>query len=139
MSVAGSRNTCGFAVLVLMVETLYTFRPALIRPLPMHNFGFVNTVLIGIAAAFDLLISEVLLRMRARRFQARNSVNHVHGDAETVDLILNSQFQRGVDIASFLVAANVQIVMIRPPVCQAVNEPRIGMEVKDDWLVHGKQ
>src|SRR5208282_1088361 len=67
--------------------------------------------------------------------EARHSVDRVNGEAEAIRLILDSQFQRRVDVPLFLVATHVDIVLACPTICEAVNQPWIGMEVEDDRLV----
>ena len=44
--------------------------------------------------------------------KARHTINRIDRQAEAVDLILNGQFQRRVDVALLLVAADVDIVWL---------------------------
>jgi hypothetical protein len=52
---------------------------------------------IGIIAAFDLPVAQLFLRMSAGDQQRGNAVDGINGQAETVYLVLNRQFQRRID------------------------------------------
>ena len=77
--------------------------------------------------------------MRARCFQFRYTVDYIDCQCEAIDLIIDRQLHRRVDVAAFLVATHVHVLMIGPPVGEPVNQPRVAMEVEDDRLVHGEQ
>ena len=55
-----------------------------------------------------------------------------------IQFVQHRHVKRRRDRAFFLVAANVNVVMIRAAVGQPVNQPRVGMERKDHRFVFGK-
>src|SRR5688572_468582 len=99
-----------------------------IRPFPLIDLGLIDAVLVGVVLALDLHITQYLLGVGAGSLQGGYAVDDVDGDAEAVDLILDGQIERRVDVALFFVAAHVQVVVIGAPVGQAMNEPGIAME-----------
>ena len=111
----------------------------LIGPPPVTRFGLVDAVFVGVVAAVDLHVAQFFLHVGAGHLQARHAVDDVDGETETVDLVFDGQFQRRVDIALFLVAAYVQIPVVGAAVGEAVDQPGIAVEVKNDRLVEGKQ
>ena len=78
-----------------------------------------------IAHALDHLIVQPVLRVRAGIAQTRHAIDHVDGEGEAVDLIVDREFQRRVDVALLLVAAHVHVVVIGAAVGELVNQPRI--------------
>ena len=109
------------------------------RPLPLIDLGFVDAVLVGVTLAFDLHVAQLLLGMSAGHVQRRHAVDHVHRQAEAVDLILDGQVKRRVDVALLLVAAHMQVPVVRAPVSKAMDQPRIAVEVENDRLIHGEE
>ena len=93
----------------------------------------------GVMPALELLVQQRLARMRAARPEEGHPVDHVDRERETVDLVLDRQLHRGVDVALLLVAADVNVVVIGAAVGQAMDEPGIGMEVEDDGFVGREQ
>jgi len=71
--------------------------------------------------------------------QPRHAVDDINGQAETVDLVFDGQFQWCVDIALFLVAAYVQMLVIGAAVGQAVDQPGVTVEIENDRLIPGEQ
>ena len=82
---------------------------ASIRPLPVCGFGLIDAVLVRVVHALDLHIAELLLRVRAGHLEPRHAVDDIHRQCEAVDLVLDGQLQRSVDVALLLVAADVQV------------------------------
>ena len=78
-------------------------------------------------------------RTDPRHPQPRHPVDHVHRQGEPVDLVLDRQFQRGVDVPLLLVPPHVQVLVVRPPVRQPVDQPRVAVEREDDRPVHREQ
>ena len=74
--------------------------------------------------AFDDLASEPLLDVGADVLEAGDAVDDVDGEVEAVDLVEDGQFERGVDVALFLVAADVDVVVIVAAVGELVDERR---------------
>ena len=83
-----------------------------IRPAPIDNLRHVNAVLVGIMTACYLPVPELLLGMGAGDMQTRHPVDHVDCQAETVNLVLDGQLQRSVDVALFLVASHMQVGVV---------------------------
>src|SRR5262245_50198830 len=77
--------------------------------------------------------------MRAGNAKLRNAINHVDREAKPIDLVLDRQVQRGVDVTLLLVTAHVQIAVIRPAIRESMDQPRVAVEVEDDRLVGGEQ
>ena len=75
--------------------------------------------------------------MRADALQFWDSVNRVNRKTEPVCLVVDCQLHRRVDVAFFLVTAHVQVAVIVAPVGQPVNQPRVTVKRKDDWLARG--
>src|SRR5262245_31737615 len=87
-------------------------------PRPLIDLGLVDPVLVGVALAIDLYVAQLLFDMRAGNTKPRHAIDDVDGEAETIDLVSNGQIERRVDVALLLVAAHVQILVIRAPICQ---------------------
>ena len=85
------------------------------------------------------LTFEPVFDMRTSGLQSRNPVNDVDGEVEAVHLIAYHELQRRVDIAFFLISADVYVGVVCPPVCELMNHPGIAMKVEYDRLVFGKQ
>src|SRR5690348_13829405 len=75
------------------------------EPSPSCDIRAVDTVLVGIAATGNLRVTELFLSVATYGQQLRHTINGVHRQTETVNLIVNSQFHWGVDVALFFVAA----------------------------------
>jgi hypothetical protein len=58
---------------------------------------------------------------------------------ESVKVVHHAHIKRRTGGALFLIAAHVEVRVASSPVGQAVNEPRIAMERKDDWLVRREE
>ena len=73
--------------------------------------------------------------MRGPCLQAGHAVEHVDHEIEAIDLIENREFERRVDVAFFLIAAHVQILVIVEAIRELVNQPRITVKVEDHGFV----
>src|SRR4051812_24595103 len=83
-------------------------------PRPAVDLGLVDAELVRVVRALDLHVAKLLLRMSARDVKRRDAVDHVLRDCESVDLILDREVERRVDVALLLVAAHVQVPVIGP-------------------------
>ena len=110
-----------------------------VRPFPAANLSAVDSVLVSVTAACNLAIPEFLFGVRADSLQFRDAVNRVHGETESVRLVIDCQLHRCVDVALLLVTPYVKVPMVRAAVGETVNQPGITMEVEDDRLVDGKE
>ena len=68
-----------------------------------------------------------------------NPVDDVDRQIETVDLVPHGQLERRIDIAMFLVAAHVEVLVVGAAVGELVNQPGVAVEVENDRLVGGEQ
>ena len=93
----------------------------------------------SIIHALDNLPLQPLLRMRRRRLQPRHSINHIDRQIEPVNLIQNRQLQRRIDIPHLPVPAHVNVVMVRPPVRELMDQRSIRMKIEDHRLILREQ
>src|SRR5262245_28800766 len=112
---------------------------ASVRPLPLFDLGLIDAMLVGVVLAVDLPVAQLLLGVGPGHPQGGHAVDDVHGQAEAVNLVLDSQIKRRVDVPLFLVAAYVDVRMIGAPVGQAMDQRRIAVEIEDDRLINGEQ
>ena len=77
--------------------------------------------------------------MGAGHLQCGYPVYNVDCQAKTINLVLDRQIERRVDIPFFLVTPDVQVFVICASVGQAMDQPRIAVEVENDRLIFGKQ
>ena len=68
-----------------------------------------------------------------------NAVNDVHYEVEAVQIVQHRHVERRGDGALFLVAANVDVVVVGAAVGEPVDQPRVSMEGEDDRLVLGEE
>ena len=68
-----------------------------------------------------------------------NPIDDVDGQRVTIDRVIDGQLHRRIYVASFNVAANVHIRMIRSVVGESMNQPGIAVEVENNRLVACKQ
>src|SRR5262249_31991971 len=104
-------------------------------PGPLIDLGLVHTELVGVVLAVDLHVAQLLLDVGAAYLKTRHPIDDVDGDAEAVDLVLDGQIERRVDVALLFVAAHVHVSVIGTAVGQPMDQPRIAVGVEDDRLV----
>ena len=84
----------------------------------------------------DPLIKELLTSTRSAVTESiLHVVNSQDGEREAISLIPNSELQGRVDVALLLVATDVEELLTGAVVGQAVDQPRVGVECKDDGPV----
>ena len=66
----------------------------------------------GVIDAVDDLILQPFLDVCTDGAQARNPVDDIDRQVEAIDLIVNGKLQRCVDVALFLVAADVDVLVV---------------------------
>ena len=108
------------------------------RPFPVDDLGCIDPFPVGMVLTVDLQVPKRVPGMRPTRLKGRNAVDCVHRQSKSVDLVLDGQFHRRIDVALLLVAADVEIIVVVPPISQAMDQPRVGMEIEDDRLVVGE-
>lgn len=72
--------------------------------------------------AFNLLVKESFLSVPSDLLQFGNTIHDIHREAEAVDVVVNGQLQRSVDTAFLLISADMNVVVILPPISQPVNQ-----------------
>ena len=70
----------------------------LIGPHPVGSVSFIDAVFVCVIAAFDLLVEEPLPCVTTDSLQLGNAIDDIHSQAEAVDVVVNGQFQRGIDV-----------------------------------------
>src|SRR5215472_1501577 len=100
------------------------------RPPPAGDIRSVCTVLERIVLAGDLLVAKLFQRGAADSLQFWYILNRIHGQREAINLVLDRQLQGGIDVAFFLITVNVQVRMVGTTVRQAMDEPRVPMEIE---------
>jgi len=103
--------------------------PDLKRPLPIRDVGSIDAELVGVLFTRDLLVEEGLANTGACDTETGHPVNRIDGQAKAIGLVTDSEFQRRVDVALFLVATHMDVVLTWPAVGDAVDEPRVSVEV----------
>ena len=94
---------------------------------------------VRVLATGYLHISELFLRMGASRLEPGYTVYGIDSQSEAVYLIFDGQFERGIDVASLLITAHVQVLMVSSAVAEPVDQPGISVKIEDDWFVYGKE
>src|SRR3974390_1502152 len=96
-----------------------------VRPFPAGDFRAVHAMFVRVVAAVDLHVAETLLGLGADSLEAGRAVDGIDRQAEAIGFVVYRQFHRRIDIALLLVAAHMKIDMIRAPVGEAMDQPRI--------------
>jgi len=96
-------------------------------------------MLVSIVLTVDLHIAQNFFGVGAGHLQCGYPIDNVDGQAKTIDLVLDGQIERRVDVSSFLVPAHVQVFVIGASVGQAVDQPGIAVEVENDRFVFREQ
>ncbi len=76
--------------------------------------------------------------MRADALQARDAVDHVACKVKSVQIVEDRHIEGSGGCSFLFVSANVKVVVIRAPISQAVNQPRISVVGEDNRLVRGE-
>ena len=85
------------------------------------------------------LITEKLLGVCGPRSQTGHSIDHVAGQVEAVNIVQHSHIEGGSRSALLLVSANVEILMIRSTIGQAMDQPWITVVGEDYRFVLRKE
>lgn len=100
-------------------------------PVPISDLFGIDAELVRVVLVFYLLVEQKFSNLRAGNVEARDPIDRVNREAESIRLVLNCQLQRSIDIALFLVPAYVNMVLARAAVRESVNKPGIGVKIKD--------
>jgi hypothetical protein len=110
------------------------------RPSPIRKLLHVHPGLVHMILSPDTHLEQLLPRPSATVAQlVLHVVDSQDSEREAVGLIADGQLERGVDVALLLVAADVQQLLARAVVGQAVHEPGVGVEGEDDGPVVGEE
>src|SRR5262249_30207645 len=101
-------------------------------PAPRVGARQVDAVLVRLPAARVLEVAQPDLHVRAGDEQAGHAVDRVDREAVAVDLVLDRELEGRVDVALLLVAAHVEVRVVRAPVGEPVDQPGVAVEVEDD-------
>jgi len=110
-----------------------------ITPFPVPDLRHVLAVFIDVLLVLDQLGLELLLEGDAFFSGLGQAIDGVHYEVETVEVIEHGHVEGRGDRAFLLVAANVNVAVIRSAIRQPVDQPRITMEGEDDFLVLGEE
>ena len=115
-----------------------------IWPAPSPHFqplmaGMSSPCFCDVLLVIDQLVVDRLLEVRGPGAELRQPVDHVFTQVEAVQVVHHDHVERRRRRAFFLVAAHVQVLVIRAPVGQAMDQPRVAVESEDDRLVLGEQ
>src|SRR5438067_2877763 len=122
-----------------LVEPALTSRTALIRPDPVADLRIVLAVLARVGARANPAIAHLLAQAAGTLGQPGNAVDHVHDEVEAVEVVEHDHVERRRRRAFFLVAADVQVPVIRAAVREPVDQPRITVVGEDDRPVWREQ
>src|SRR3984957_20288890 len=99
-------------------------------PRPVLDVGRVNALAVRIGDALDDLVLQPLLYMGRGILQPRDPIDDVDGQGESVDLVLDGQLERRVDIPPLFISPDVDVRVVRSAICELVDEPGIAVEVE---------
>src|SRR4029453_14117835 len=116
----------------------FFYLPDLKWPLPIRDLGTIHAKLAGVFLTLDPLVDQLLASARAGGTETGHPVNGIDGQSEAVGLIADGELQRRVDVALLFVAAHMDIVLTRPAVGEAMDEPGVSMEVEDHGFIRGE-
>jgi len=91
--------------------------------------------MISIILRLNLLVQQMLSNRRPLIAQMRHIINSIHSQTEPISAIPDREFEWCVDIALLSVSADVNVVLTFALVCQAMDEPWVGVEVEDARFV----
>src|SRR5208283_3463641 len=101
-------------------------------PCPVGDVGNVSGVLAGPGSGPQPGIDHVLAQCGGGGAQGRDPVDDVDDQAVAVQVVKHHHVERRCRGAAFLVAANVQTLMIGAPVGEPVNQPQVAVEGEND-------
>ena len=106
---------------------------------PVEAFlGFFNRIVFPDRASTGLIKYRLFCIGRTRT-QPRHAVNHILHQVKAVEVVEHAHVEGRGGCSLFLVSTHVEIFMIRAAIGQAMNQPRVTMEIKNDRLVDGEQ
>jgi hypothetical protein len=94
-------------------------------------------MLVGIAATGNVCVAELLFGVPAYGLQSRDAVNRIDSQTEAIDLVVDSQLHRRVDVAFLFVSTHMEILVLAG-ICEAMDQPGIPVEIENDLFVAGE-
>ncbi len=76
--------------------------------------------------------------MCADALQARHAIDYVAREVKSIQVVKDRHIERSRRRSFLFVSADVEVVVIRAPIGQTVNQPRITVVGEDDRLVGRK-
>ena len=114
-------------------------RSAWTTPFPIPHFRQILAEFIDVLLVLDQLVLELLFKINASGSGLRQTINRVHDEMKTIEIVQHRHVERRGDRAFFLVAADVDVVMISAAISQPVDQPRIRMKRKNDRFIFREQ
>src|SRR5215469_5149823 len=123
---------------LLSIVTDFDSLSWVLRPSPSRDLRIVDAMAVGVIATGNLRVAEFFFNVPTDGLQPGEAVNGINRQTETISFVLNSQFHGCVDVALLFVAAHMQTFVLSA-VSQAMDQPRIAVEIKDDRFIARKQ
>ncbi len=92
-----------------------------------------------VGAAAQPLVDHPLPQVRRPRAEPGDAVDHVHDQVEAVEVVEHDHVERRRRRALLLVAADVDVRVVRAPVGEPVDQPRVPVVGEDDRPVGGEE
>jgi hypothetical protein len=108
-------------------------------PLPIQNFWHVDAMLVDVLLVFNKFVADELFEMSAHPLQLGNSIHHVAGQMETIEVIQHRHIKWSRRRALFFIAAHVKVIVIMAAISEAMDQPRIPVISEDHRLIDGEQ
>ena len=90
-------------------------------------------------ASAEALVDEVLPDRSRGGSELGHSVDHIDRQVESIEIVAHDHVERRGDGPLLLVAADVQVVVVRAAVRQTMDEPRVPVVREDDRPVDREQ
>jgi hypothetical protein len=110
-----------------------------LRPLPVPDFRQVLAVLVDVVLVLDKLVLELLSHIDALVAGLRQAVDGVYHKVKAIQIVQHGHVEGRCDGPLFLVAPDMDVVVVGAAVGQPVDQRRVGMEGEDDRLVLGEE
>ena len=94
-------------------------------------------MLVDVLLMLDQLVLELLFQVNPLIAGLRQAVDGVHHKMKAVQIVQHGHIEGCGDGALFLVAADVDVVVVGAAINQAMNQPLVGVICKDHRLVPG--
>src|SRR5271157_2364051 len=108
-------------------------------PAPVTDLRDILAMLANEFLVLDQLVAQRLLHVTGPRLKLWQAVDRVTHQMEAIHLVQHRHVEGCCDSAFFLVAPNVQVMVVCSPVSEPVDQPWVTVERKDDWLVEREE